>query len=378
MAITKRDINVDIIRVMACMIVIGTHVDNLIPTVVDKSKTLWIILFGDGVSLFFIIMGFFLFKSSSFSKLLKRTVVEIIVPALIIAVLSRLLYPWLSNELSLRMCLKELSFDCKDFFQNILSWTPGGYRCEHLWYIFSYVQVILLFPLLYPFCKCNTKASWSYYIPIFCGIGLIINDIQVFWTLPIKITPYIMMGLPAIYALAGACIYEKREKIRGNKWIGLISIVACILLQICRWMLQLRLFERDISNNYYVYWNTGFGFWVSILVVVFILSIKIIIPPWLEAIISFLSVRTFEIYLVHYAIILFLDTRGFAFKLLNVFGVTVETLGNLNALQEICYLGIRVIAVFVISLIIGNGLHCSKNYIKRFVSKLQRGGLHYV
>ena len=147
----KKDINVEFIRVMACIIVIFCHT-RMGLTEFDKSKILWIILSGDGVAFFFMLMGFFLFENDSYKKLLKKTALHILIPALIVMFLSRILYTWVMNQTTFIYCLNFKMFDWHELLNSLLNWSAGDYNSQHLWYIFSYFQVILLFPILKLLC----------------------------------------------------------------------------------------------------------------------------------------------------------------------------------------------------------------------------------
>ena len=72
----SRDYNVELLRIAAALIVIGTHIKFTDFTTkfgeVDKTKVLWDSFFGEGVTIFFLILGFFYFKNSCFDKLVKK------------------------------------------------------------------------------------------------------------------------------------------------------------------------------------------------------------------------------------------------------------------------------------------------------------------
>lgn len=72
---SKQDTRVQLIRIFACMMVIGCHIRlSAITTdgLVDKSILFISGFFDDGVAIFFLIMGFFLFKNENVGKLLKK------------------------------------------------------------------------------------------------------------------------------------------------------------------------------------------------------------------------------------------------------------------------------------------------------------------
>ena len=53
------------------------------------------------------------------------------------------------NKETFEYCLNNISFDYKNVVPTIFNWTTNGIALgSHLWYIFSYVQIILWFPLI--------------------------------------------------------------------------------------------------------------------------------------------------------------------------------------------------------------------------------------
>lgn len=72
---SKQDTRVQLIRIMACMMVIGCHIRLSYITsdgLIDKSILFISGFFDDGVAIFFLIMGFLLFKNESVGKLLRK------------------------------------------------------------------------------------------------------------------------------------------------------------------------------------------------------------------------------------------------------------------------------------------------------------------
>lgn len=345
-SLENRDVNVDLIRVLACLIVIGVHVNNLGLPDVDKSKILWMVLLGDGVAFFFILMGFFLFQKSSFLTVLKKAVRGVFIPALALMAVSRVVYPFVSNEMGLWECILHPAFDVKEFLGSILNWTPGGYNCQHLWYVFSYMQIILLFPFLKPVCDGNkSNSKIIFYLILVSVLGMLINDIQALVDLPIPFTPHFPIMIPAVYAVTGCYIYKYKAFLKQRPKIGFFSLGIAMTVECIRFCLQIKLFQKDLSDNYYLFWNTGMAYIVTSAVIIFILSLDLN-GRVLHRIICFIGERTFGIYLVHYMMIPFLDCRGFGDWLAKLLGCDDGVIGNSNLLQEIFYIGIRMAVIF--------------------------------
>ena len=73
-AVKNRDYGVEVIRIIATFIVIGTHVklNWIVGDVVQNLKLVYTCLWADGVSLFFLITGFFLFNGRNYGQILKN------------------------------------------------------------------------------------------------------------------------------------------------------------------------------------------------------------------------------------------------------------------------------------------------------------------
>lgn len=145
----KRDVGIDLIRVFACILVVGTHVDVM--GTGDSTKLLIRLLFSDGVTLFFILSGFFFFRKG-FMDMLKRSVSSIVLPGIAVMLLSYQFSSFIRNENSFVYCLTHINFGLFHFLTDMFSW-GGNIReamAAHLWYIFTYLELVLAYPLLKP------------------------------------------------------------------------------------------------------------------------------------------------------------------------------------------------------------------------------------
>ena len=121
----KRNPCIEYIRLIACLIVVACHVNFQLISTADTEglKTFYFCVFSDGVAIFWMITGCFLFQNNQLLPLIKRALVKVLLPTLLLFALCLAISGW-------RLPVK--------YF-------------DHTWYVFVYLTVIILFPLLKPF-----------------------------------------------------------------------------------------------------------------------------------------------------------------------------------------------------------------------------------
>ena len=166
-----RDPGIDLLRVIACLIVIGTHVDVM--GTGDSTKLFIRLLLSDGVTLFFVISGFFFFKKG-FKETLIRSLKSIVLPGIAVMFLTYLFAPFIRGEKSILQCVVTPEIDLCGFVTDVFSW-GGGIReslASHLWYIFTYLQLVLAYPLLKPlYTKDDRYRKYRWFIMSFIFIS---------------------------------------------------------------------------------------------------------------------------------------------------------------------------------------------------------------
>ena len=108
----QRDISVDLVRVVACLMVIATHVclQVLNPCFnrIDWSRLLEKSFVTDGVPLFLMITGFFIANGRSYKRIWKSTIVKVLLSSLIYILFSQIFYMYIINKESISWCLKNI------------------------------------------------------------------------------------------------------------------------------------------------------------------------------------------------------------------------------------------------------------------------------
>lgn len=343
----KRDYAVELIRIYACITVIlmhlSLHIYNIYDVQVDWSRLFEKAFFTEGIPLFLMITGFFIANGRTYKKILKNTFFKILIPTFIYVIFSQIFYEFIVNHETFMHCLQnwKLYINLPGITEAILKADTSYLKgiCDHLWYIFTYVKIVIWIPVLWLVCKNEKIPNLARRIMIILQfIHMLLIDIQRFITLPIgQISSITLIDFEIIYVLLGYEMFLRKDSIRGNKKLRLISFVMFILLNSLRYKLEQQLM---ILNSYtdilgratLVEWRyTVLNVFTGIFTFAFFYSFDIT-SERLQKFLKWVSDKTFGIYLVHYLIIAKVDLFHF------------EPLGKLW--QEVLYLGIGLILVF--------------------------------
>lgn len=351
----KRDYGIDVIRIVACLIVIANHcclqAFNEYYSEVDWSRLFEKCFFTDGVPLFFMITGFFIVNGRSYKKIWNTTAKRVLLPTLIYVLFAQVFYMFILNKESFVWCLENFSHNL-----NILGIIRTVFTrnlehinslCEHLWYIFSYIKIIIWIPILWLICKEDKTAKLARRIIFGFGIlSSIIIDIQRFKILPNigEIRTFELVGREILYVLFGYELFVHKDKIKNNKKLFLLSSIVFVLINIIRYKVEQ---HYMVINHYYnIVGRENFIEWQystitmisSISLFCLLYSIINIKSETINKIIMFVSNKTFGIYLIHYLLLAKVDLYKF------------DKLGKLY--QELVYLIFSVSITFIVSLLI--------------------------
>ncbi len=233
-------------------------------------------------------------------------------------------------------------------FHGILtgSMTAINSLCDHLWYILSYIKIVIWIPVLWLICKEEKNAKLARRIIIAFGlIGAVIIDIQRFITLP-QIGAIKVFGLvdrELLYVLLGYELFVHKDKIKGNKKLFVLSGITFLLINFIRYKIEVQYmvinnFVDVLGRESFITWrDTALSLISSIALFAGIYSLQINNEK-ISKVITWVADKTFGIYLIHYLIIAKVDLYKF------------EVIEKFYA--ELIYLGIGIVTTFVASLLI--------------------------
>ena len=244
----KRDYSIDLIRVVACILVVAMHLSlqvfNEYYHEVDWSRLIEKCFLTDGVPMFFMITGFFIVNGRSYKRILKSTFFKIIIPSFIYVLFAQIFYMFILNKESFLWCLKNAfrNLNLGGILESILKAdiVPINSLCAHLWYIYSYIKIILWVPIIWLLCDENKNPKLARRMIIIVGVlSMILVDIQKFVTIPfgpIVLMQYVDREL--IYVLLGYELFINKDRIKGNKKLCIGSLIAFIIINIIRYKVE--------------------------------------------------------------------------------------------------------------------------------------------
>lgn len=375
--LSKRDISIDLIRIVACLSVIATHlclqVLNQCYNRIDWSRLLEKSFLTDGVPLFFIITGFFLVNGRSYKKIWKSTIKKILIPTLIFVLFTQVFYLFIVNKESFIYCIQNFNINAIGIINAILKADVSylNSTCAHLWYIFSYIKIVIWIPILWLVCKNTREANLARRIMMILSfLNLVLDDVQKFITLPIgEIHLLNMIPTEILYVLLGYELFAHKEKIKNNKKIAIISLIGFFAINFLRYKIEMQYmvlnYLTDIVGriNFMEWRNTSINIFSAIFLFCFLYSFEIKNEK-LSKIILWISNKTFGIYLIHYVILAKIDL--YKFEKIEKF------------IFEILYLAIGLIVTFIISIAIVWSIQTLKNlfidairYVKNNLKKAE-------
>lgn len=351
--VKKRDISVELIRVVACLLVVAVHLSlqvfNQYYSQVDWSRLFEKCFFTDGVPLFFMITGFFIANGRSYKKTWKSVGKRILLPVGIYVLFAQIFYMFITNKQSIMWCLQNAinNLNLQGILRAILTGDVVNINslCAHLWYIFSHIKIVIWMPVLWLICKNEATPNLARRMIMGFGIfSFVIQDIQKFVLIPdtaIKI--FTMVDPTILYVLFGYELFVNKDKIKKNKKLCIISLLLFVLANVAKYKLEM---QYMVINNYYdIVGRSSFLEWkytslniissICLFMALYSFEIK---SERFSKIISWLSDKTFGVYLVHYLLIAKVDLYKF------------DKLGKLG--EELIYLALSITITFTASVLV--------------------------
>lgn len=196
MARTKeRNVKIELIRIVACFLIIVEHI-MLVPTDNGAGKLyvgriVLVALTYMAVPLFALISGYLMFQNlgqnddkglwQSYRHKLKNFLVYVFIPSCVVVLVSGFVGPYFKGEVTLEQLFAEGNLNLYCVQNYILQQqTISVYEnYNHLWYIWTYMKIVLAFPLLAGVCQdTKDKNSIRRFLILLSGLNFLYVDIQ--------------------------------------------------------------------------------------------------------------------------------------------------------------------------------------------------------
>ena len=362
----QRDISVELIRIVACIIVIATHMAlttyNIYEVQVDWSRLFTKSFLADGVGIFFLITGFFIANGRNYKKILVNTLKKIVIPSFVVLVFGQVFYKFLINQETFTNCIRNFGIE------NIKTITSAILHGEvhktipvvaHLWYIFDYIKIMIIFPLLQLLCKDEKENKLARRILIILSFAnIFIKDIQKFLVFPIgEIQIFSILDPKLLIVLLGYELFLQKDKLKNNKKITIIGLIIFGIINFLRYKAEMKymVINHLVKEEAFISWDTIFGIisTVALFMALYSLNIK---NKVLCKVIPVISSMTFGIYLVHFLIIAKIDLFKF------------EKISTVKF--EILYMFLGTLIIFVLSFIIVFVVKIILKFLKSGIQKI--------
>lgn len=306
----KKDPAVELARIFGCLLVVGVHcwINNFGVAIQSKSGTYIACIFADGVAVFWIISGFFMYKNYSYKQTLKRTIKSIVIPMLL---LSAAMFFVLNNYLNGNgwHFILHSKDDYKWILNSLLIWTNPVDRLGHFWYLYVYILLMLCSPVIAAFIKYleeDTKREKLFLVLTF--LLLVWNDLSNNQMGRFEHHAFAGAFPAAIESVWGYLLYKYRDRLRKRRYI-FISVGAFLGLNVLRMAIQLGRYHRiQDTATYILYWFSSIGLLCAICVIVFsFAAIHSRKATVVNRVICWFASYTFSIYLLHPVVNSFLD-----------------------------------------------------------------------
>lgn len=344
---SKRDAGVETARLIACLIVLGCHtmMSVIYNDQYQPGRVFLSCLFADGVGIFWMITGCFLF-SKTYGKTLLHGLTRILIPLILISVAGYLV-----------SCLPLPGFarpGVDYMIDSVVHWRNAIPGMEHLWYLYINLLVIVFFPLLKALVRLIDRQ------PIYQGIFLVvafvafaINDVFSNHLFHFSHDLFFAAIPAAILMIWGHILYQHRQAFR-SKWMSLVLLLLFLGFNALRMALQMQRYCVDPANNSLIYWFSSMGVLAETCLLTACMA-------WFrpddvrpsktsqsaQTLLTTLASYSFLIYLVHFPIVRILNALGIPGRIYDLLLGQSTSFG-----KELLYSVIMIALLFVLSLFV--------------------------
>ena len=364
----KRDTSIELLRIIACFFVICIHLGAgfFLNGYFSRAQTFLTCLFADAVAIFWFITGAFLFKKDKYGKVLKGTLRKVILPSLALIGFIFFLDGWMFDGVGVVESIKHAVWRLPSALESVFLWwvTPVAHTGQ-LWYIFTYVFLMICFPAIKAFVDWLEKSGKEKsFLIISFGI-LLLNDLSNNHFANFEHTVIGALIPAIILVIWGHIVYKNKDKILAKIKSRYFLIIFIVLNIIRASVLLFNYLCTGETGGSVVYWYSCFSLLTVPSLFLFFEGVmqretKNRLANWL---IIKVGSYTFMIYLLHELVIDYLKKIGLFSDIRHTFFT------NGNILKSIAYYIVLGGIIFLIGLILSILLRFFSNCIKKVYSK---------
>lgn len=283
----KRYIDIDVLRILACFFVLVNHTNSIIFLNSEISfiwclSVLYFICSKVAVPIFLMISGATMFKKEITIKYALNKAMKM---CIILFVIS-LFYYLLNNPIS----ATDFFFQ---FYQKNIS--------NSLWYLYLYIAILLISPLLSKVCNTLKKMEYIYIIIITVFFIATVNLIFKRFNLPLLSENFtnVLLPMPIIYILSGFFLKNVVQKMDKSKlFIFILLYIASIAI-----FFVLMFYEKKYNTGYLLFWDNINSFYIYLQSMSLFSIMSLLFAQAgsqkIRKILAFLGQTTFGIYLLN-------------------------------------------------------------------------------
>ena len=189
---SKRNVKIEIIRLIACFAVIWYHIRELpfkSNGELSETAVFFECICTICVMTFFLITGFFIYNKkgniiSDWIELLKKFLINIFIPFIIVCIITLIFHDYLISKKSFVYCVQniDIKYIAEKLWQSIKTFdvAPLPGTAAHLWYIYSYAIIIIAYPIT-RYILTKMPKHVGYIILIILTICMIVNDYHLYF-----------------------------------------------------------------------------------------------------------------------------------------------------------------------------------------------------